>query len=179
MHKAFWLGLIGGILGIIISILLLLAGYAAGTGVVDYYAELGDPEEISELLYQMGSVGLACSIVGTISGTMERQKAVGGVLMIVSGVIMLLFTTIFGVITFIMFLIGGVLMLSDHSKEKKAGPVPLFQPQPYPGQPVPYPYPGQAAPTSGPAPILFCPRCGAPRGETGQRYCEACGKKLE
>ncbi|WP_019177735.1 DUF4064 domain-containing protein [Methanomassiliicoccus luminyensis] len=183
MNKPFWLGLIGAVFGILIGIMFIAIGYLSGAGFFDpYMEEIGmDLSEYAGLYYGYGAVSMICSIVGVIGGTLTRQKPVGGVLMIASGIIMLLFTSIFGALTFIFFLIGGILMLNDYYKERKAGSAYQYQYPTQPGQPMPYPPQQQVQPAEQPSQggLLFCPRCGVQATEPGQRYCDSCGKKLE
>lgn len=175
MHKAFWLGLVGGIPGIIVS-LMLIVGASLGEALGEEYLEY------TGLLFTLGIIGTICSIVGMIGGALERQKLVGAFLLFGTAVVMFIFLTLVGAFTTIFFIIAGVLMLRDHLKERNAVPaVPYQYPQPYPGQPTPNPPQAQATLFSGQSQgaMLYCPRCGARTEEPDQRYCNACGKKLE
>lgn len=101
MEKEFILALIGGIFGIlggIIAVAVGSVGAAFGMG--------------SGGLYAQGALAVIFSIVGIICGSIiiDRKRLAGG-LMILSAIIVLVAVSLFGVLTFILFLISGILIL--------------------------------------------------------------------
>lgn len=112
MSKQFWLGVIGGIFGIlggIFAIMLGGAGEALGMG--------------SSNLYALGTSAVVFSIIGIGCGAMKQRKKLRGYGMILSGVAVLISISLFGVLTAIFFVIGGIVILrsGSSSPEPEAG----------------------------------------------------------
>lgn len=107
-RKAFWLGLIGGIIGVIIAI-----GFAALGSLADAFGVA------SGSIYVIALLILIFSIMGMAGCFLESHKLVGGVLMMVAGIAMFIFVVWLGALTAILFGIGGLLMISDWVKEDK------------------------------------------------------------
>ncbi len=106
MHKSFWLGLIGGIFGISASIgVIFLGGLEEAFG-----AGAGE-------LYGLGFAAMIFSVIGMVGGILEKNKAIGGTLMVASGIVVLICISLYGVLTFVFFLIGGVIYLIEWRKE--------------------------------------------------------------
>lgn len=104
--KPFWLSVIGGILGVIVGILFIAAGMAVSKGTV--------PTEVdSTIFFTVAALSTVFSIIGMISGIAEGRKTLRGVLLIISSVVVLISTVFFGILTFVMFLTGGILLLKE------------------------------------------------------------------
>jgi zinc-ribbon domain len=98
---AFWLGLVGGVFGILGACVAILVGSFSES-------LTGSNQD----LYALGGGALVFSVLGIVGGALERRKIVGGVLMIVSAVGILISISLFGVLSCILFLIGGILILA-------------------------------------------------------------------
>lgn len=103
MNKGFIWAMIGGVIGILLGILLL-----AAIGIASDY---GFAVPVDAVLY--GVLVLVFSIVGIICGLLNNMKIVAGIIMIVSGVVILVLLQICGSLTFIPFLIGGIMILRE------------------------------------------------------------------
>lgn len=108
MDKDFWLGLIGGVFGILGAIAAFVIG-ATGEALTGS----------SEGLYAQGGVALIFSIVGIVAPAILDTKKWTGVLMIVSGIIVLIAIGLFGVLTVILFIIGGAVALKNRESENR------------------------------------------------------------
>ena len=109
MSKVFWLGIIGGIFGILgalVAIMLQGIGEAlnATSGTSLYYNAAG---------------AIIFSVVGMAGGALEQRRILGGLLMIIGAIGVLISISLFGVLTLILFVIGGILILA----RKKEQPV--------------------------------------------------------
>jgi hypothetical protein len=124
VSRVFWLGVIGlffGIIGAVIAILIQSIGEAFGTGGTN--------------LYINAAGAFIFSIVGMAGAVLENRRIVGGLLMIVGSLGVLISISLFGVISFFFFIIGGVLILL----RKRAEPVTTPPSQPVvtpPSEPV-------------------------------------------
>lgn len=101
MGKAFWLGIIGGIFGILAAILVVLIG-----GIGEAFNATG-----ASALYTNAAGAFVFSIVGIAGGVLEQRKIIGAALMIVGALGVIVSISLFGVLTFILFLVGGILIL--------------------------------------------------------------------
>jgi hypothetical protein len=106
MGKAFWIGIIGGFFGILGGIIALMVGsisesFTSGSG--------GD-------VIGRGIAALAFSLIGMSGGVFETRKKIGVPLMAIAAIGVLFSTGMLGILSFIFFLIGAVLILT--SKEK-------------------------------------------------------------
>lgn len=108
MSKEFWLGVIGGIFGIMGGIFAIVV---SGVG-----AEFG--AEGASDLYLLGGSAILFSIIGLACGAMEGRKRWRGVGMLVSGIAVLISISLFGVLTAILFVIGGILILRGGSSSE-------------------------------------------------------------
>jgi len=109
MSKSFWLGIAGGVIGILLAILVILLG-----SVVSAFGR-GD---IAGLVYISGGIILALSLMGMVAG-MYPQNWVSGVVFIVCGVGMLIMAGLAGLLTCVLFIIAGALILMAHNERKK------------------------------------------------------------
>ena len=169
MQKSYWLGLIGGFLGILSGAVVAIAGY---------YVSSFDSGVAPEDLYALAAIAIFFSILGIVGGHMQHEKRIGGILMIVSSLGVLLSISLLGGLTFILFLIGGLMMLADASKERRT--VQTMQatyPRPkatyrggtaYQGRPT---YQARGG-------MRVCPNCGTPVEMEGQQTCRRCGYKF-
>jgi len=159
VHKSFWLGLIGGIFGI-------LAGLLVG-----FIGAMGDALGIGDYgLYTWAVLVFLLSILGIVGGALERWKLIGGVIMIIAGIGIVVVIGMLGFLTLVLFIIGGALLLVDASKESKAQPAQYAY-----AQPIAAATGDQANATVMPQKGNFCPNCGATRKVDGQSFCEYCG----
>jgi hypothetical protein len=123
----------------------------------------------------LAAIAIFFSILGIIGGHIQHEKRIGGILMIISGFGVLISISLLGVLTFILFLIGGLLMLSEARKERRmAHPAYPMYPQPQTT------YKGQATYQSGTiyraqGGMSSCPNCGTPVEMAGQQTCKNCG----
>jgi hypothetical protein len=169
MQRSYWLAVIGGFIGILSGALVAIAGY---------YVSTFDSGVSSGELYLLATIAIFFSILGIVGGHMQHDKRIGGVLMIVSGIGVLISISLLGIFTFILFLVGGLLMLSDASKERRIGH-PMY---PMSSQPQTV-YRGQASYQSQRSyqalgGTKFCPNCGTPVEMAGQQTCKNCGYKF-
>jgi|GEM_PF-547755 hypothetical protein len=165
MQKSYWLGLIGGFIGILSGALVAITGY---------YVSSIDSSVSSADLYILSAIAIFFSVLGIVGGHMHHDKRIGGVLMIVSGIGVLISISFLGVPTFILFLLGGLLLLSDAMKERRMG---------HPSYPM---YPATRTPYRGQSTyqskstyqaqggMNSCPNCGTPVEMAGQQTCRKC-----
>jgi hypothetical protein len=104
--KAFWLGIIGGIFGILAAVLVVLIG-----GIGEAFNASG-----ASSLYTNAALAFVFSVVGIAGGALERRKLIGAALMVIGGIGVLIAISLFGVLPFILFLVGGILILA-HKKD--------------------------------------------------------------
>ena len=97
--RPFWLGLIGGLIGIGAALFAISFGSIGGAF---------DPYGGYELFIGLGFAALLFSITGIIGGVLKNNST-GGVLMILSGILVLISVSFFGIPTLILFLIGGII----------------------------------------------------------------------
>lgn len=110
MAKELWLGVIGGIFGILGGIVALVVG---GLGEALGMGDAG--------LYVLGTFAILFSGVGMLTPVLIDNKEWVAVLMIVSGVIVLIMISAFGVLTFALFLIGGIIAYRKKTSPKGRG----------------------------------------------------------
>lgn len=107
MGKAFWLGLIGLIFGILGGVFAGLMGSldAAfnGTGTSD--------------LFTSAAGAIVFSIIGMAGAALETRKWLGGGLMALGAFGVLISISWFGVLTFILFLIGAIIIFSTKKEQ--------------------------------------------------------------
>ncbi len=169
MHKSYWLGLIGGFIGILCGSLVALAGF---------YVSSVDSDVTAGELYVLAAISIFFSILGIVAGHVQHEKRIGGTLMIISGVGVLISISLLGVPTFLLFLIGGLYMLSDANKERR------IIPQSYPKASQPQTtYRGQNTYRPGTSyraqgGLSYCPDCGTPVEMEGQQTCRKCGYRF-
>lgn len=101
--RPFWLGLVGGIFGIGAALFAILFGT---------FGVAFDPYSGFETIIGLGFLALVFSMTGIIGGII-KNNATGGVLMVLSGIMILFSVSLFGVPTLIFFLIGGILKYRD------------------------------------------------------------------
>jgi hypothetical protein len=111
MAKGFWLGIIGGIFGILAALLVVLIG-----GVGEAFQATG-----ASSLYANAAGAFIFSIVGMAGGVLEKRKIIAAALMIIGAFGVLISISLFGVLTFILFLIGGIVILMQ--KKEVVAPI--------------------------------------------------------
>ena len=107
MSKAFWLGIIGGIFGILAALLVVLIG-----GIGEAFNATG-----ASSLYANAAGAFVFSIVGIAGSVLKQRKLISAVLMIVGGLGILIAISLFGVLSFILFLVGAILILMRKKEE--------------------------------------------------------------
>jgi hypothetical protein len=96
----FWLGFEGGVFGILGGIIALAAGsFSPYVG--------GDTE-----LCWFGAGAIISSISGIVGRVFDKKPKVGGTLMIVAAIGILISISLFGVLSCILFLVGGILIFT-------------------------------------------------------------------
>jgi hypothetical protein len=105
----FWLGLIGFIIGIGVSFFLIAAG-----GVLGAFGVSG-----SNMIGGRGWLLIILCVIG-LASVFVRHKKYGGLILIISGLLILIATGGFGIITGLLFLIAGVLII------RKVGFDPIY-----------------------------------------------------
>jgi uncharacterized Zn finger protein (UPF0148 family) len=93
------LGITGCIFGILAAILAALLG--------SFGAAFG----ISNNLGVLAAVAIVGSVIGIAGGAIGKK--LGGVLLIIGGIIVLIGVSLFGVLTFLLFIVGGILALRE------------------------------------------------------------------
>ena len=105
LGPSFWLGFVGGVFGILGGVLALFVGSFSeafsGTG-GEYYG--------------LGVGAIMFSVLGIVGGAFESRKKVGAALMIISAVGILVSISYFGILSCILFLLGGILMLTRNRR---------------------------------------------------------------
>ena len=118
-NAAMILGIIGGILGMILSSLVIIVGIVmkyAGA-IIPNEAEI--PLNIQRLLPLFGNMAvgrgvgaLVFSIIGLIAATIVRKKyQIGGIVLLIAGIAGFIFLLIGFIVPGILFIIGGILSL--------------------------------------------------------------------
>ncbi|MDK2974443.1 MAG: hypothetical protein PWP08_814 [Methanofollis sp.] len=97
--RPFWLGLIGGLLGIAAAFFAFFVGA---------FASAFDPSAGYDSIMGLGASALLFSITGIVGGVLKKNT-LGAALMIISGILVLISVSLFGVPAFIFFLIGGLI----------------------------------------------------------------------
>ncbi len=114
MGKAFWLGIIGaifGILGALVAVLIQIINES-----------LANPASGSSL-YVNAAGAIVFSIVGIAGGVLEKRKILGAVLMIIGALGVVISLSILGVLTFILFLVGGIIILAQKKEQATVPPI--------------------------------------------------------
>jgi hypothetical protein len=104
MAKAFWLGIMGGILGILVAMGVYLIAF---NYVSSYYTN--------------AAAAFVFSIVGIAGGILEGRKILGAVLMFIGAIGIILSLGFYGILTFILFLVGAIVILMQ--KKQVAAPI--------------------------------------------------------
>ena len=130
MGRPFWLGIIGGIFGILAGIgIALIAGILgdlSGTlhtvlvRVNEVYNSTGSSgfhtfvivSNVPEL-YASAAGAILFSVVGIIGGILEKSRILGGVIMIIGAIGVLFSVGILGILPFILFVVGGFLIFIE------------------------------------------------------------------
>lgn len=100
LGASFWLGFVGGVFGILGGIVAFAAGsFSPYVG--------GDTE-----LYWLGAGAIIFSILGIVGGVFDKKPKVGGTLMIVAAIGILISISWFGILSCILFLVGGILIFA-------------------------------------------------------------------
>jgi hypothetical protein len=100
MGKAFWLGIIGGIFGILAAMVVYLIAFNG-----------------SSSLYTNAAVAFVFSIVGIAGGVLEKRKILGAALMFIGAVGVISSIGFYGVLIFVLFLVGGIVILMQKKEQ--------------------------------------------------------------
>ena len=114
LGKAFWLGVIGlifGILGGVFAGLVGSIGDAFGAG--------------SSGLYANAAGAIIFSVIGMIGAALEKRRWIGGGLMLIGAFGVIISISVFGILTFILFLIGAIIIFAT----KKPTVTPKVEPE--------------------------------------------------
>ncbi len=130
MGRSFWLGIIGGIFGILAGIgVALIAGVLGdfsgalhtvivrvsevynSTGSSGFHTLLVVPNVSA--LYASAAGAIVFSIVGIVGGILEKSRIFGGALMIIGALGVLFSVGILGILSFILFVVGGFLIFIE------------------------------------------------------------------
>jgi hypothetical protein len=101
LSRVFWLGIIGlffGIIGAVLAIAIQSIGEA-------FNATSGSN------LYVNAAGAFIFAVVGMTGAVLENRRILGGLLMIIGSLGVLISISLFGVISFFFFVIGGILIL--------------------------------------------------------------------
>jgi len=130
MGRPFWLGIIGGIFGILAGIgVALIAGILGDLSgslhtvlvrVNEVYNSTGSSgfhtivivSNVPEL-YASAAGAILFSIVGIIGGILEKSRILGGAFMIIGAIGVLFSVGILGILSFILFVVGGFLIFIE------------------------------------------------------------------
>jgi hypothetical protein len=74
-------------------------------------------------LYTNAAGAFIFSIVGIAVGVLEKRKILGAALMIIGALGVVISISLFGVLTFILFLVGGIIILMQKKEQAVAPPV--------------------------------------------------------
>lgn len=166
MKKSFILGILGGIFAILVSLLIfILYGFESawnssfGSQSQYYINGVSQLSTLVALTLIAGIIGIVGAVIG---------KKIGGALMILAAVLVVIGSSFFGVLSLILFLLGGILALRE-----KPQPIQSIQQQPIYQQP---PY-QQTAFQQQPTPKIYCFSCGAENSHDAT-FCSKCGQKL-
>jgi len=112
VSRVFWLGIIGlffGIIGAVIAIAVqsISEAFVATTSTNLYYNAAG---------------AMIFSVVGMAGAVLEQRRIIGGLLMIIGSLGVLISISLFGVISFFFFVIGGILILIRKREEPVVTP---------------------------------------------------------
>lgn len=103
------LGIIGGIFGILAALGAMLFG---GLGVA-----LGS-ESAGGQIIGLGFGAMVFSIIGLVGGVMSGDKPlIGGWMLVISGILVIIMISAFGILPGLLFLIGGGITLYRHYKK--------------------------------------------------------------
>jgi hypothetical protein len=112
MGKAFWLGIIGGIFGILGAVLAIM---------IESLSEAFNATSATSLYYNAAGA-IIFSIVGIAGGVLETRKILGAALMIIGALGVVISISAFGILTFVLFLVGGILILMKKKEQVAALP---------------------------------------------------------
>ncbi len=113
MAKAFWLGIIGGIFGILGAVLAIM---------IQNLSEAFNATSGTNLYYN-AVAAIIFSIVGIAGGVLETRKILGAALMTIGALGVVISISAFGILTFVLFLVGGILILMQKKEKAVAPPV--------------------------------------------------------
>jgi hypothetical protein len=130
MGRSFWLGIVGGIFGILAGIgVALIAGILGdfsgalhfvivnisevynSTGSSGFHTVIIVPN--ISALYVSAAGAIVFSLVGIVGGILEKSRILGGALMIIGALGVLFSVGILGILSFILFVVGGFLIFIE------------------------------------------------------------------
>jgi hypothetical protein len=116
MGKAFWIGLLGGFFGFLGGLLGLLEGALS----VIMYSTAGQSFTFGQgfSLFEVAFAAFVFSIIGVIGGIFENRKFFGGSLMLLAAFGILFSASLFGILAFLFFLVGSILIFARKTKHQ-------------------------------------------------------------
>lgn len=174
MGKAFWLGMIGGFLGFVGAIIAVLVG-----GISAAYSTSSQ----SNMLYGLGLSAFIFSIVGVIGGVFERKRLIGGLLMLIAAVGVLVSISLFGVLPFLFFLVGAILIFARKTEHEVVSHQPsVAHSESFAAAQETSPYTSASSTSDGTtlsstSSYTVCGRCGK-KLAPGAKFCSGCGMPI-
>ncbi len=108
MAKVFWLGVIGLIFGTLGAVFAILV-----QGIGEAFGATGGTN-----LYYNAAEAIVFSIVGMAGAALEQRRILGGLLMIIGCIGVLISISAFGILTAILFVLGGIIILARRKKKE-------------------------------------------------------------
>jgi MFS family permease len=164
MGKAFWIGLIGGFLGFVGGIVAIIARSISAAYEVSSQAGT---------LYGLAAGAFVFSIIGIVGGIFERKRVIGGVLMLVAAFGVLISISLFGVLPFLFFLVGAIVIFARKTEHEVVTHQPsVAHSQSFAESQAPYGVPQQQPDQSS------TPETATGTGHGSYTVCGTCGRKL-
>jgi hypothetical protein len=101
LGASFWLGFVGGVFGILGGVFAWMMGSVSEA----FNGSSGD-------LYALGFGAIIFAILGIVGGVFEKKPKIGGSLMIVAAIGILISISLLGVLSCILFFVGGILVFA-------------------------------------------------------------------
>ncbi|MGZ4881545.1 MAG: hypothetical protein ACXV7G_10855 [Halobacteriota archaeon] len=118
MSKVFWLGVIGLIFGILGAVFAIMV-----QGIGEAFGATGGTN-----LYYNAAGAIVFSVIGMVGAALETRRIVSGLLMIIGGIGVLISISALGIITVILYVLGGILILARRKKEEPLMTPPTMTP---------------------------------------------------
>jgi hypothetical protein len=106
-------GVLGDITGVIHTAIVRVSDVYNATGYSGFHTIIVVPN-VSDL-YASAAGAIVFSIVGIVGGILEKNRILGGALMIIGALGVLFSVGILGILSFILFVIGGFLIFLERT----------------------------------------------------------------